>query len=341
MANQDIVNYLKEGVSRGFSVERLKEELLKNNFPEKDVDEAIKAMNPVKPLPNAYSPAISGEKKEGKFMKIAGIIGIIMFLLGMIGFGISVYNLSKASAGVPIMSPADFSGGTQTSFSDLVSISIFGIEIGWPMATFIFLITLAMFILFYYGFVQMGKFTGSALLKDSAWGIMFTPAIFGAVLVISYLIFSKMYEAMTASTSSLGLGAMPDFTNIKTLAIVLVGVWIAVMIFYLIMQILFSIGLLQAGRQVKFAKTSGVLNLFYIASSVGAIIYLVIIVNSIYQVFASGQFIAMALSGINPFSGLYNSTLIMSFVAVASELLGLLGILFASLALFDASNKFE
>ena len=42
MVNKEIVNYLREGKRRGFTIERLKQELLKNGFNPSDVDEAVK-----------------------------------------------------------------------------------------------------------------------------------------------------------------------------------------------------------------------------------------------------------------------------------------------------------
>jgi len=41
MVIQDIVNYLKEGMSRGFSIQLLKKKLLEGGFKEKDIDDAV------------------------------------------------------------------------------------------------------------------------------------------------------------------------------------------------------------------------------------------------------------------------------------------------------------
>ena len=41
MASQEIVNYIREGKRRGFTVGRLKEELIKHGFDEKIVDDAV------------------------------------------------------------------------------------------------------------------------------------------------------------------------------------------------------------------------------------------------------------------------------------------------------------
>lgn len=46
MVNEDIVNYLKEGVKRGFSLELLKQKLKEGGFNEKDIEEAAKSIPP-------------------------------------------------------------------------------------------------------------------------------------------------------------------------------------------------------------------------------------------------------------------------------------------------------
>lgn len=45
MANQDIVNYLKEGKKRGFSLQILKQKLLEGGFEDKEIDLAISELN--------------------------------------------------------------------------------------------------------------------------------------------------------------------------------------------------------------------------------------------------------------------------------------------------------
>lgn len=45
MVNQSIVNYLKEGKKRGFSVDRLRKELVGHGFDVKEVDEAIMSLD--------------------------------------------------------------------------------------------------------------------------------------------------------------------------------------------------------------------------------------------------------------------------------------------------------
>lgn len=41
MVNEDILRYFREGIRRGFTISRLRSELIKNKFSEKEVDEAV------------------------------------------------------------------------------------------------------------------------------------------------------------------------------------------------------------------------------------------------------------------------------------------------------------
>ncbi|NCN98663.1 hypothetical protein COU62_01665 [Candidatus Pacearchaeota archaeon CG10_big_fil_rev_8_21_14_0_10_35_219] len=59
MVNEDIVRYFEEGIKRGFSLEELKQELIRHNHSEKDVLEAINH------LPRQYRPKMSGYYPEG------------------------------------------------------------------------------------------------------------------------------------------------------------------------------------------------------------------------------------------------------------------------------------
>lgn len=74
MVNQDIVNYLRSGTEKGFTIERLKSELLRGGFREKEIDFAIKSLGPVKAKKEEKheEPAKKefAEEKLGVFKKI-------------------------------------------------------------------------------------------------------------------------------------------------------------------------------------------------------------------------------------------------------------------------------
>lgn len=79
MVRQDVVSYFQEGIRRGFSPERLKAELLQNNFSYLDVDTAYQ-MFAEKPI----GVITSTENKKRRFSKVEIYLGaalIILFVL--------------------------------------------------------------------------------------------------------------------------------------------------------------------------------------------------------------------------------------------------------------------
>lgn len=75
MTDKEILNYLQEGVKRGFSVQLLKQKLIEGGFAEKDINEALLEMSGIKQqnfstkqLPTANRPV--EEKRLGIFGKI-------------------------------------------------------------------------------------------------------------------------------------------------------------------------------------------------------------------------------------------------------------------------------
>lgn len=116
-------------------------------------------------------------------------------------------------------------------------------------------------------------------------------------------------------TSSLGLGDGPMGLIISLVLILLV----------VVTYILFSIGLIGIGNKVKFAKLSGILNLFSV------------IVNIL--VFGGLTIIGM----VNPFFivGLVFNVWLLIIISGLLSLLGLSTILFESLCLIKASKQFE
>lgn len=97
MANQDVVNYLKEGKKRGFGLDILKQKLIEGGFSEKDVDEAVNELEK-KELPNLPISSQSGTgqvgqeipKKKSGFWKWFIIIFLILIVVGL---GFYVYTL--------------------------------------------------------------------------------------------------------------------------------------------------------------------------------------------------------------------------------------------------------
>ncbi len=94
MANQKLVDYIKEGKKRGFSLEILKNKLTEGGFVEDDVNEAAaevgKSGLPELPKKTMETPVASEIKTEKKSSVWKWII-IIFLLLVVVGLGLFIY----------------------------------------------------------------------------------------------------------------------------------------------------------------------------------------------------------------------------------------------------------
>ena len=94
MVNQDIVNYLREGQNRGFTIARLKQELVRNNFNPEDVDMAISALRPQALPPVQFQPMQSMNPNPNLFKKkskTGWIVFLIILILILIGAGVALW----------------------------------------------------------------------------------------------------------------------------------------------------------------------------------------------------------------------------------------------------------
>ena len=99
MVSQDIVNYLKEGQRRGFTIDRLKKELLNNGFDQNAVNEAAGLVQrPVQKVPQQVARPVQQQQqpvnqpveapKKGK----TGIVIFLTFILILlIGVAVAVW----------------------------------------------------------------------------------------------------------------------------------------------------------------------------------------------------------------------------------------------------------
>ena len=99
---------------------------------------------------------------------------------------------------------------------------------------------------------------------------------------------------------------------------------ILIAIFFLVMNVLFFVGLIFSGRQVRFAKLAGILGTVLI--TVSALLSLYIFSNPF-------MIVMMFLSG--------TLSIILRVMQILIYALSWSVLLFETLALFDASRKFE
>jgi len=309
MANIDIVNYLKEGQKRGFPTDRLKGELLKGGFNERSVDEAIATLSPISTinLPSEYSQQKPLAEKGFKWMKLAAIIGFIFFVLYIGGILYSLLAPPKITNEI-IMTPESAASSIMPATGILILIIL------------VFVVYLAMYALYYFGFFKMGKYTESKALKFSGISLMIWPAVVVILAITSYFLLKSL-----AATLSVG----PSYTPLYILGIM----WGIFILFYLVVQLLLAIGLIKVRDKVKFALIAGILNLIFVIATVALLLLAVLIIVAIKN--------AGPLALFAPSEGLIPMFSISKYIYYAQMIITPLITLFASLALLDASKKFE
>lgn len=307
MVNQDIVNYLREGIKRGFSVGLLRQKLLEGGFQERDVSDAINSMSAaaspksvmVNNKPSENKPLIKKEekpvvtdsegKKKIKWMKVGAWCGV-----GLIVFSF-IYSL--------LISFFSESIGT-----NLLLLVVMGV------------ISLALSFVYYYGFIQLGNRSQDKLLKISA--IIMIVTIF-LIPVAMYLLSNAITSLSTDGGSGGGLAIA---------AMGLVGLLL------LVSQIMFSIGLIKVGKDVRFSKGAGFLNLIF------GILLFVITLIFIFSIGTITNLVIDSVSGGAISEGLAGAGVVLVILALGTLLaflMKLIAMILEIFTLFEASNRFE
>lgn len=219
MVNQTLVNYLKE-YSAKYPLDSLKQKIISSGYSEKDFDEAVSSLN--------LSPA--PENKKIKWMKIAGISGIIPALI------IAVFLILSLI-------------GTNNLIYQLALLAVLILS----------------YFLFIFGFVVLGRKTQSKLLIFSSWSqiVMLALIIIGAIasfFMLKTFLLGIFSGAPLTDMSSL----MAQLSSKIIIFAIVLGIFA---LFAIINQILFYSGLIIAGRQIKFAKLAGIFGLILLVSS--------------------------------------------------------------------------
>lgn len=325
MVNQDIVKYLQEGLKRGFKIPLLRQKLLEGGFKILDVDEAVKVVQPVttpdvknfsiiesdikkdngmnKPFENKI---IGGGKTDSKmkWMKFAGISGIALLALSILS--------SVLSSVMP------------TLFENKLVPIIFA------------LLSLVLIVIYYSGFVKIGKRTDEKKIKIGAWMNLIGIIIFAAVSVLTVVLLWSTLSSLMINPSFSSV----DVSSIKTVGIVLGILGILAMITIFAGQIILALGLIKINSQVRFGKWAGLLRLIFIVLSilliVGSVVLMYSLIASLVASISSPSDILSSISAAVGISGI--------LVLVGWGLAGLLGLvawIFEILVLFGASKKFE
>jgi hypothetical protein len=333
MVDHAIVEYLKKGIDKGFSVERLRKELSKGGFHIRDIEEAIfvynqeKKMAPIKALPKVEKkeerkvseiPAKNLPPQEKiiskggtRWMKIAGWIGIVLFILGAIGF---VFSLMSQDSFVQDTIVSGASPGTD-------SVSSIQIPGGVYLGIGILLIGLILYVLHFYGYARLGRYVESKSLKFFGWAMVLLPVVVLVWIGVSIVMLLRISGSFSIANAG-GIGSQ----------LMILGIlWLVFYVYGLILQIVFATGMIKAGKQIKFASLSGIFVLIYL------VLNLLFLGFFIYNILNIGGAFANPLAA----SQALESFSILGYISLGSSAFGLLSMLFGSLALVNASKKFE
>jgi hypothetical protein len=359
MVNQDIVDYISEGKKRGFSVQLLKKKLLEAGFPEMDVDEAAETIEPkqqiqpplkkidlfdksqdknYRPLPSESAsqqnlpwqtkeskPAESvsvdksiqkkpevklDEKKvedssivpsgEAKWMKIAGILGI--FILAIHIMGIVLNFVAK-----------DF---LMSLIQNNLTLLIIGLLLVLVSA------------IYYYAFARLGKKTNERMLSIGSWFVI--------VAIVMYVLLVVVADIFVYQQAINFFSGVEEGGSYKITFLIISILWIVALLLHLVGQILLSIGMIRVGKDVKFLKMAGWLNIFVFLAGIGFLVGMILLIYSILNAFSVGlsEFV-----GVDSIVGSSGVIAIWSFMTLFG--INLVARIFEVLGLFDASKKFE
>ena len=318
MVNEEIVKYLQEGINRGFSLDILKQKLLEERFSKEEVEDSANYL--------FYPHEMHVMNKKGKMMKISAIIGIILMVLVIVySVFFLVPSLNKMLNKIP-------------SFISAVLLVIFFVAL----------------IIFYLGFVKLGKYSMNKLLRFTS---LFLVVLLIILIILSSILYTIRQSSKTEEPRSFGNDDIPfAFANSPLLSSgfgdldndlgeasfsffgnsvdnvttkISSYVILFVLLIVVIVSILFSVGLFIVRGKVKFGVIAGV---FHIIVSIIALLFYLLI---IYIIFIN------PLALLTIFLRLLFDPVLIIVVPVATVLLIALMFLFESLVLFDGNKKFE
>lgn len=266
MVNPTVFEYFRKNRGK-YPISALKDKALKAGYSERDVNDAIVMSGGAE---DSKKPPIDGASSGFGWMGLAGIFGMFFFLLylGLITSGVYF--------GVDIV--------------DLF-------EIWWVMIISI------LSCIYLYGFVRLGGYTNSKLVRFSSYSrILFALGFVGIYYIVRPSLINK----------NLGLSG------------IFIGVVFAYIVLVIVVKYLFAVGLVRIGDRIRFLKIVGVLNLVYISLISLGFIYVA------YLFFTAGS-LRLDLSSMN--------LLYWDFVVI--EVFNISSLFFESIALFFAHKKFE
>jgi len=245
MVNKIILDYLQNNKDK-YSLDALKHKIISSGYSKEEVEEAMMILGIENHSPAEMKQESVDTSSYSKWLKLAGISGILFAVFLIISSLIS-------------------------SFSETVS--------------FIFII-MAMIssIFFFYGFVVLGKKYDKRLIKIVSWIFIILIVLFMLFQIIN-LISPGLFGDLFAKPSVVEIGTASEALDVLTgtLLIVLI-LFLFVLLITIILGILFGVGLIKLKDNVEYAKTTGILLIIGYSTLIIGIGVLVLIVAYIFEI---------------------------------------------------------
>ena len=251
MVNDVVMTYIEKN-ERKFPMKDILAKILSKGYSKEDFDEALDVLKKKEIVLDkdvelkqkvGFREPVSRKKGGLKWMKIAGIIGMVFFVLMFLNFVLGV----------------------------LVGVDVSNSIGGWIMLGLLaVLIVLTCF--YFYGFIRMGKSVDSKLLRGAAIMNIVSVLLFVALMVFMIIITWMMFSTISSGLSDgVGFGG-----NFETWAYLFYLFGVVTLVSVFVSRVLFSISLIRVRKKVGFLLIAGVLGLIV------AVLLLVLYGISIY-----------------------------------------------------------
>jgi len=315
MVDSNVLNYISR-YYKFYPLTELKRKILSQGYSEEDFNGSIELLG-IKNSPIQ-------ESSKYKWMKTAGIIGIIFLLLSLI-LVIWLYFSFPTEFTTRLVAQTML-----TSTSDQIN------SVYYVLSAI--LIGVILLIFFFYGFVVMGRKTGTKTLKICSW-INITVMVLISFTLVGFVIYNYINTPATNPDISNYLSNLPPpivepinngfFESSQMILIFLVAT--------LLFMIFSSVSLILIGQKVKFIKIAGILKIVYTLMVVGGLGFFIYNITKNEEFAISLAFALISLSG----ETIFKILLPYIILAIISGVVILIVLLLLSLGLLNASKRYE
>ena len=251
--------------------------------------------------------------KKTRWMKIAGVIGLIIAAFVLINFVLSFFD------------------------SDL---SVLLSKVHWIVGLIIGVVFLILAFFYYFGFDRLGKATQSKLLRVSAWVVFVSLVLVLVLTVVNSLVSVGITQNIIQGGLSGGVGASQ--ANEFLLKALTVAVFVSGFCLFLFL-VLLSGSLITLRKKVKFGLAAGILGV--IVRVIVLILYTGFVVLAVFSpkvlfeiIFKIAPYLVeMSVFG----SGLGQPTMLFYGIVIGSYVVGIVIGVLEALVLFSGSRNFE